>query len=65
MDFRVNENSFPIENGLKQKDILSPLQFNFPLEDKETNLELDMIGAHQVLAYADDIDIIGDDIKKR
>ena len=28
-----------------------------------TNLRLDMNGTHQVLAYVDDINLIGDDIK--
>ena len=59
--------SFPIENGLKQGDALSPLLFNFVLEYairkvQEINLELDMNGTHQVLAYADDVNLIGDDI---
>ena len=60
--------SFPIENGLKQGDLLPPLVFNFLLEYairkvQETNLGLDMNGAHQVLAYADDVNLIGDDIR--
>ena len=60
--------SFLIENGLKQGDALSPLLFNFSLEYairkvQETNLGLDMNGTHQVLAYADDVNLIGDDIK--
>ena len=43
--------SFPIENGLKQGDALSPLLFNFPLEYtirkvQETNLGLDINGTH-------------------
>ena len=55
--------SFPIENGLKQGDVLSPLQFKFALECairkiKETNLGLDMNGTYQVLAYADDVNLI-------
>ena len=42
--------------------------FNFALEYatrkiQETNLGLDMNGTLQVLAYADDINLIGDDIR--
>ena len=60
--------SFPIENGLKQVDALSPLLFNFSLEYdirkvQETNLGLDMNGTHQVLAYAEDVNLMGDDIR--
>ena len=45
-----------------------PLLFNFALEYairrvQDTNLELDMNGTHQVLAYADDVNLIGDDIR--
>jgi hypothetical protein len=29
---------------------------------QETNLGLDMNGTHQILAYADDVNLIGDDI---
>ena len=63
--------SFPIENDLKQVDALSPLLFNLYLEYairkiKETNMGLVMNGTHQVLAYADDVNKIGDDnIKNR
>ena len=60
--------SFPIENSLKQGDALSPLLFNFSLEYairnvQETNFGLDMNGTHQVLAYADDVHLIGDHIR--
>ena len=46
---------------------MSPLLFNFALEYairkvQETNLGLDM-NTHQVLAYADDVNVIGDDIR--
>ena len=51
-----------------QGDALSPLLFNFALEYaimkvQETNLGLDMNGTHHVLAYADDVNLIGDDIR--
>ena len=57
--------SFPVESGLKQGDALLPLIFNFPLENairkvQETNFGLYMNGTHQVLAYADDVNLIGD-----
>ena len=55
---------FPIRNGLKQGDALLPLLFNFALEYairmvevKQDGLKLN--GAHQLLAYTDDINILG------
>ena len=53
---------------MKQGDALSPLKFNFALEYairkvQETNLGLDMNGTHQVLAHADDVNLIGDDTR--
>ena len=54
--------NFPIKNGL------SALLFNFSQEYairevQETRLGLDMNGTHQVLAYVDDVIVIGNDIK--
>ena len=49
--------------------ILNPVDFiNFALEYairkvQETNLGLDMNGTHQVLAYADNVNLIGDDTR--
>ena len=61
---------FPIEKGMKQGDALSTLLFNVALEYairkvQENNLALDMKGTHQVLAYADDVNLIGDYIITR
>jgi len=55
---------FPIRNDLKQGDALSPLLFNFALEYaikrvqvKQNGLKLN--GTHRLLAYADNVNILG------
>ena len=54
--------SFPTQNSLKQGDALSSLLFalKYTLQMvQETNLGLDMYDTHQVLAYVDDVNLIG------
>jgi hypothetical protein len=67
---RISKNlsdRFPIQRDLKQGDALSTFLFNFALEftimrvhENQEGLKLN--GTHQHLAYADDINIVGENI---
>jgi hypothetical protein len=55
--------SFPVQNSLKQGDALSPLLFNSALEYairkvQEIQVVLKLNGTHQLLAYADNANLL-------
>jgi hypothetical protein len=58
--------TFPIENGLKQGDALSPLLLNFTVEHAIRKVEekfgLKLKWTRQLLGYADDVNQFGDNI---
>ena len=58
---------FPIRNGFKQGDALSPMLFNFTLEYAIRRVQVNQDGlkrngTHQLLAYLDDVNILGGSI---
>jgi len=59
---------FSIKSCLKQGDALSPLLFNFALEYGITTVQvnqdgLKLNGTHQLLVYADDVNILGGTVR--
>jgi hypothetical protein len=64
---KLLSDSFPIQNSLKQGDAISPLLFNFALEYairkfQENQVGLKLNRTHKLLAYANDVILLGDNV---
>jgi hypothetical protein len=64
---KLLSNTLPIQNGLKQRDALSPLLFNLSLEYaiskvQANKVSLELNGTHHLLVYADDVNLLGNSV---
>jgi hypothetical protein len=64
---KLLSDKFPLQNGLKREDALLPMLFNSALEyairkGQEDEVSLELNGIHQLLVYADNINLLGNSI---